>query len=52
MKLNKAEIVHGKKFEKVSLTLMNRALDPLFLRDDKAYFYVQSEQEVWPIGSF
>jgi hypothetical protein len=28
LKLDEAEILHGKKFEKVSLTLLNWALDP------------------------
>jgi hypothetical protein len=52
LKLDEAEIVQGKKFKRVNLTLINRALDPLVLHDDEAYFSVQSEQEVWPVGCF
>lgn len=52
LKLDEAEVVNGKKFERVSLTLMNRALDPAIQADDDRYFSVQSEQEIWPIGCF
>jgi hypothetical protein len=52
LKLDEAEVVNGKKFERVSLTLMNRALDPAIQLDDERYFSVQSEQEIWPIGCF
>jgi hypothetical protein len=44
--------------ERVSITLMNRALDPTFREmsqkelKDRHYFSVQSEREVWPIASF
>ena len=41
-----------KKFERINLNLMNKALDPSILHNDKAYFFVQSKQEVWPIGCF
>ena len=43
LKLDEAEIVHGKKFERVSMTLMNRAVDPHMATDNEKYFSVQSE---------
>lgn len=52
LKLDEAEVQHGKKFERVSLTLMNRALNPEIQKDDDRYFSVQLEQEIWPIGCF
>ena len=52
LKPDEAEMLQGKKFEQVSLTLMNRALDPDIQKDDERYFFVQSEQEIWPIGCF
>lgn len=52
LKLDEAEVLQGKKFERVSLTLMNRALDPSIQKDHERYFSVQSEQEIWPIGCF
>lgn len=52
MKLDEAEIVNGKKFERVSITLMNRALDPDIQRNHALFFSVQSEQEIWPVATF
>ena len=52
LKLDEAEIVHGVKMERVSLTLMNRALDNQILPNSDRYFLVQSEREIWPIASF
>ena len=52
LKLDEAEVKHGKKYEPVSLTLMNRALDPAIQKNDDRYFSVQSEQEIWPIACF
>ena len=52
LKLDEAEIMHGKKFEKVSITLMNCALDPEVIKNDERYFSVQSEQEIWSIACF
>lgn len=49
LKLDEAEIL---EFEHMSLTLMNRALDPEIQKDDARYFSVQSDQEIWPIGCF
>ena len=52
LKLDEAEVLEGRKFERISLTLMNRALDTDIQKDDARYFSVQSEQEIWPIGCF
>ena len=49
--MDEAEIVHAEKLERVSITLMNRALNPEILKNDAKYFSVQSEREIWPIGS-
>jgi hypothetical protein len=43
LKFDKAEILEGVKFERVSLTLMNRALDLEIQKGDAGYFSVQSE---------
>jgi len=59
IKLDETKIIYGQKMERVSITLMNRHLDPSFrgmsvdeLKKDCHYFSVQSEREVWPIASF
>lgn len=52
LKLDEAEIVNGKKFERVSITLMNRALDAKIQVDHERYFSIQSEQEIWPVAMF
>lgn len=52
LKMDEAEIMHGRKFERVSMTLMNRALDTSILKTDDRYFSVQSETEIWPIACF
>lgn len=52
LKLDEAEIVHAQKLERVSITLMNRALDPCIQPGSAKYFSVQSEREIWPIASF
>jgi hypothetical protein len=52
LKLDEAEITRGKKYERLSITLMNRALDPTVALDDEKYFSVQNEQEIWPIACF
>lgn len=52
LKLDEAEIVHAQKLERVSITLMNRALDPSIQTSSSRYFSVQSEREIWPIASF
>ena len=52
LKLDEAELMRGKQFEQVSLTLMNRALNPDIQLNNEKYFFVQSEQENWPIAAF
>ena len=51
-KLDEAELMYGKKFEQVSLILMNRALNPNIQKSREKYFLVQLEQEIWPIAAF
>ena len=43
IKLDESEIVKGQKMERVSITLMNRALDPGVTPKDPKYFSVQSK---------
>lgn len=50
--MDEAEIVHAEKLERISITLMNRTLDPEIAKNDDRYFSVQSEREIWPIGCF
>jgi hypothetical protein len=50
--LDEAEIVHAQKFERVSITLMNRALDTSLDPKSEGYFSVQSEREIWPVVAF
>jgi len=52
LKLDEAEIIHAQKMERVSITLMNRALDMSLDPNSSKYFSVQSEREIWPIASF
>lgn len=52
LKMDEAEIMHGRKYERVSLTIMNRALDTSIEKSDDRYFLVQSEIEIWPIACF
>ena len=40
IKLDEAEIVHAQKFERVSITLINRALDTSLDPKSKGYFSV------------
>lgn len=51
LKLDEAEIVKNQKFERVSITLMNRALDSEIIEDNPKYFSVQSEKHIWPVAS-
>lgn len=52
LKLDEAEIIYGQKMERLSITLMNCALNmDIDLKSDK-YFSVQSEREIWPVASF
>jgi hypothetical protein len=52
IKLDEAEIVHSQKLERISITIMNRALNPDITVDSPEYIAVQSEREMWPIGCF
>ena len=52
IKLDECEIVKEKKIERVTITLMNRALDPSITKTSSKYFSVQSEKHVWWLGSF
>lgn len=52
LKLDECEILKNKKMERVTITLMNRALDPSITKDDKRYFSVQSENNILTLGSF
>lgn len=52
IKLDEAEIIHGQKFERINMTIMNRALDRQIDKKDPQYIAVQSEREIWPIGCF
>ena len=52
LKLDRAEIVHSQKLERVSITLMNRALNPDITIGSEGYIVVQSGREIWPVGCF
>jgi hypothetical protein len=53
LKMDEAEIVKQEKMERVSITLMNRALNsPNLSTKDVHYFSVQLEGEIWPIATF
>lgn len=52
IKLDESEIVKGQKLERVSITLMNRALNTRIAEDDQKYFSVQSENEIWWLAAF
>lgn len=52
LKLNEAEIIYGQKMERLSITMMNRALNMDIDPKSDEYFSVQSEREIWPIASF
>ena len=52
LKLDEAEIVHGVKMERVSIILMNRALNNTIDQSSPEFFSVQSDREIWPIAAF
>ena len=52
VKLDKCEIVKEKKIESMTITLMNRALDPSITKTSSKYFSILSEKHVWWLGSF
>ena len=52
LKLDECELLKCKKMERVTITLMNRALDPSITKKDARFFNVQSENNILPLGSF
>lgn len=52
LKLDESEIIKGQKLERVSITLMNRALDLDINENHPSYFSVQSENEIWWLAAF
>ena len=52
LKLDESELIKGQKLERVSLTLMNRALDASISNADERHFSVQSENEIWWLAAF
>lgn len=52
IKLDETEIVKCKKLERVSITLMNRALSSSESINPKKKFSVQSENNIWWVGAF
>ena len=52
LKLDEMELVNMEKYERVSITLMNRALDPNLDKESDKYFQVQSEDHLFWFGIF
>ena len=52
LKIDECELLKCKKMERVTITLMNRALDPSITKKDARIFSVQSENNILPLGSF
>lgn len=52
LKLDECQIVKERKLERVTITLMNRALDPSIRKGDPRWFSVQSENNIFFLGSF
>ena len=52
LKLDECELLKCKKMERVTITLMNRALDSSITKKDARFFSVQSENNILPLGSF
>ncbi|MCO5578551.1 hypothetical protein L7F22_032394 [Adiantum nelumboides] len=52
LKFNKCKVLKNKKLERVTITLMNRALDPSITKQDPRYFSVQSKNNILTLGSF
>jgi len=51
--MDKDEIVKDEKIERIPIILMNQALHKQELgKNDIQFFSVQSECNVWPIGTF
>ena len=47
LKLDEMELVNMEKYERVSITLMNRALDPNLDKESDKYFQVQFEDHLF-----
>lgn len=52
LKLDECQIVKERKLERVTITLMNRALDPTINKGHPKWFSVQSENNIFSLGSF
>ena len=52
LKIVKCELLKCKKMERVTMTLMNRDLDPSITKKDIGFFSVQLENNILPLGSF
>lgn len=52
IKLDECEVIKEHKWERVTLTLMNRALDSSISEVNPSYFSVQSEKHIWWLGTF
>ena len=52
LKLDEMELVNMEKYERVSITLMNHALDPSLDKTSDKYFQVQSEEHLFWLGIF
>ena len=51
LKLDEAQILKGQKMERISISIMNRALEYSQCKRDTQGYKVQSEMELWWIGS-
>lgn len=51
LKMDECEVLKQRKLERVTITLMNRAMSNME-RTDSKYFSVQSETNVWWLGAF
>ena len=52
LKLDECQIVKERKLERVTITLMNRALDSTVTKESSKWFSVQSENNIFSLGSF
>jgi hypothetical protein len=52
IKLDEMELVNNEKYERVSVTLMNKDTDPNIEVIDGNCFSIQSENDIWWLGLF
>ena len=52
LKIDECELLKCKKMERVTITLMNRALDPSITKKDARISSAQSENNIFPLESF